>query len=598
MDKAKEELRRGEKVMKNVIAFVLCLALIFVFVPTSPVYGEANGPYDVYVIVTGSGSVSYGGIVVTSSSAHTTTISATENAQITITPAPGYYVSSAAVKEGDYEEGIERDISLSNGALILTLGNYIESEGTPRAISIVFGEENLQDLVTTKAYAVVSGNAVEIASSLASEFAYSGYNIAANNISVSGISIPAIETLGYGTFNFKVSNEAIQLGYIVATGENVLFKYLGTKGSISVNQIRVSTGNGIENIYNIESGVPAMDTGTIQLIGVGNFGVEGLHSKDKEEVLDIEKRSLIRITGSFYRAQLHLGSNYTVGDEKLSWLKFYLIQDDAFCVKVSATTSGGVGEEVTWEWALNRYVDLTLGASQSDVYFGNDVVTLSLPADSAIGHITTLSAITGDFTGYSVTTGAVGSNTVKVTFLSNFYDEVDVELRINDNDANNRTITINRVGLYICEYENHEDYVDPCVNHGTQPGSKISFTSDGAYQVYATYYIPHYSSEPAYGLYVTYKWRDGTTNCEIITKAALVDSLESRETDEPHDSLTGVFTYKQIDSVSVSDYLLYGGTKASAPVSINVTVLKEAGNLTSFGGVTLGSGRGVTWEKK
>ena len=600
--------------MKKAIAFMLCLALIFAFVPMGHVYGgdDLEHEHDVVVVVTGEGSVSYGGIIITSGSGTTTTISATKTAKITITPESGYYVSGASVKEGQgsFLRDVKGQISLPGEDLILTLDNYVEHEAT---INIDFAPEDLIDLLTTNGYAVATTNAVQIKSDLANEFAYLGYKITPASISVSGISAGAIKSLGYGTFDFQVTTGGglytkTETGYIVETGENVLFKYVGTKSGLSVGDIRVVTGNGIENNDDIECRALEMDEGTIQLIGVGNFGVEGLVSEDVKEIFLIEKRSLIRITDSFYRAQLHLGSSYKGVDKNLSWLKFYLVQDDAFCVKVSATTSEGA-EEVTWDWALNRYVDLTLKDSQSDVYFANDVVTLSLPSNNAIGDITTLSAVTGEFTGYSVTTGAA-ANTVKVTFLSNFYDKVDVKLIITDrtNTSTDRGITINRVGVYIDEYEYNadENNVESCVNHGTQPGSKITFSGINSginnYKVYATYYIPHYSSEPAYGLYATYTWADGSTSSEIITKAALEDSLNSGDRNEnegeSHSNVTGVFTYKPQDSVSVSDYLIYGGTEAGAPVSINVTVLKAAPEGETFGGVTFGSGLGVTWNKK
>lgn len=580
--------------MKNVIAFVLCLALIMVFIPTAPVYGGEDPSYDVVVVVSGEGSVSFAGITVTSASAQGTTISATQNSQITITPAKGYYVSSAGVKEGsfDFLMDVMRNISKEEGKtnLILTLDEYVKNKAT---IYIDFAQENLDSLVTSKTYAVVSGTAADMQNSLAGEFGYAGYNVDPDNISITAIRTSSITSMGYGTFDFHLSGGATQVGYILENPKNALFEYVGSKGSFSVNEIRLAKNDDYHHESDLENGMefgsPAMDTGTIKLIGVGDFGLEGIHSQDLGDSFDAYSRSTISIKEPFYMAHLHLTSKYkSVEDsDTLNWYKFYLIQDDGLCVKVSASNKNGDKEQATCAWDLNRYTTLNNGNSLSEVYFANDVIKLEIPSKAAIGGITTLSAVTGDFPGYSITTSAVDKNTVSIIFHSNFYDKVTVPLIINS--TINKDLVIHRVGVDIEAYQDHNEG-DGQVFHGTQYGSRIDFTSDGAYQVYATYYIPSGGAIPG-ALIVNSVFKDGSTVCKEIRKPK----------DDPYNRgvnySNGVYSYE--GKVSACDYLLYGGSEEDAPVSINVTVLKSSGEEDkSFWGVNFGSGLGVTWNKK
>ena len=51
-------------------------------------------------------------------------------------------------------------------------------------------------------------------------------------------------------------------------------------------------------------------------------------------------------------------------------------------------------------------------------------------------------------------------------------------------------------------------------------------------------------------------------------------------------------------AASAVDYLIYSGTdKGTAPVSVSVLVLKDEPNNSIFGGVSFGSGIGVTWTR-
>jgi hypothetical protein len=59
----------------------------------------------------------------------------------------------------------------------------------------------------------------------------------------------------------------------------------------------------------------------------------------------------------------------------------------------------------------------------------------------------------------------------------------------------------------------------------------------------------------------------------------------------------GVFDYGE--AASAVDYIIYSGTDAAtAPVSVSVLVLKDEPGDNTFGGVSFGSGIGVTWTKR
>ncbi len=547
--------------------------------------GPIGEPQEFTVIAGENGSLSFDGEAIPTGES---VITAAIGNEIIITPDPGFAVHSVTESLPPYDEldtvDIMRYLSYNgDGTFTLTLQNVWQD----MRLEIAFAPVSADDIgkILNKGYAVLNGSEAELKSSLVREFGYFGYAIDPADIAI--LEEPTAIANGYGTFVFTLSlasaTSVETTGYVVEEYSDVIFKFSGTKNGVPVDEIRVA---GEEDGINGEFGAAAQDEGTIEIFGPYNTHMEGWTSPDVFDAFDAENGTANKliVKHPFYRVQLHIGNASLDGEYALNWFAFDLIQDDALCVEVTA--SDQVSEQRTFEWELNRYAQLTGGSYASDVYFANDEVKLSLPS-SGIGAAESLSIETGDFTGYTV---AGADDAYTITFHSNYYHEVTLNLTINGSVQ--RELTLRRVGVYIDDY-NHQDMVF----HGTQCGSRIDFTEETSFRIYATYYIPDGGIVAPYGLFVTYTWADGTTTTEIITEPENNPFYAEDEFWPGDGFVDGVFFNE--GWASSCDYLLYAGADAnSAPVSVGVTVLKDAPAGDSFGGVTFGSGAGVTWTQE
>jgi hypothetical protein len=323
---------------------------------------------------------------------------------------------------------------------------------------------------------------------------------------------------------------------------------------------------------------------------VYSAGVEGWLSPDVADgALAGSGRYRIVANQPFYRLQMHIANRPANPADEANWFGFDVIQADAYCVWVDA--SSGAGQQRTLQWELNRYAQLTTGDYTSLVFFGNDLFTLSLPPNG-LGGVTEFSVPTGTFQGYTVSHNEDDptDDTYTVEFLSDFYDRITLEVTINGSVT--RELHIHRVGVEIDAFDLHGENRPGQVFHGTQYGSKVHYDDGTAYHIFATYCIPDGEDVP-YGLYVTFTWADGSTTTEIIG-APYKDPVDPVA--HLFDSDRGVFVYPEhADPV---DYLIYEApTSAGAPVKVNVLVLKDDPNASGiFGGVFFGSGAGVEWQ--
>jgi hypothetical protein len=218
-----------------------------------------------------------------------------------------------------------------------------------------------------------------------------------------------------------------------------------------------------------------MSSGTMDVFGYGNLIAAPM--------TDLERDENGKIKLPFYCAQFHIFNFMPPGEGDVNLYGFYVIQDDALCVRVSAKS--GENEQKTIQWDLNRYTNLTEGNDTSYVFFGNDEFILSIPPPG-IGDVTSLEVEEEDFGGYIIE--ANGDGTYSVNFLSDFYDDITVDLKINGLD---RQIRIRRVGVRYCslcgkkKLRNMPQYL--MVLRAVQ---LLTFHNDDKYTVYATYYIP------------------------------------------------------------------------------------------------------------
>ncbi len=490
----------------------------------------------------------------------------------TIVPEDGYIVLSVFVTHDSFVDDQSWNLRYVGDGIFEFPLEHVESDLT---LEVIFREEDPQELLDQN-YVVLledTDSADNLKPILLEQFGMLGYTVSPDEISVRDINASNIADDGYGTFRFTVTlgtEESVEkTGYIVQSPSDVIFRLCDESGN---EKIRVANE---EAARSGEFGVPAMHRGTMEIFGLGNLVAAPLNPDLASSMVDG------KVQLPFYRAQFHIFS-FSTG---LNLYGFYVIQEDAYCVHVSARS--GHREQSTPQWDLDRYADLTEGSYTSEVFFGNDEFILALPRPG-IGGVDELSLETGDFPGYTVHDNGDGSYSVH--FLSDYYDRITIALTINGDIP--RQLHIHRVGVHIEEYVWKEGPPSCIVFHGTQYGTLIDFSDNNQYRVYGTYYIPDYGTRPPYGLYATYTWQDGSKTTEVITEPC------STPTPVNTDFSNGVFFYGD-PSANCCDYLLYSAPNGSnAPVKISVTVLKADPTATgSFGGVFLGSGAGVTWTR-
>jgi hypothetical protein len=449
-------------------------------------------------------------------------------------------------------------------------------------IEFVFEEEDIESLFENN-FVVLEEELEEetesdsdLKESLIRQFGGYGYAISEGNITITDVDKEDIDNDDYGTFTFTVTPEGegspvAGAGYIVKSPTDIIFKLDDGNESV-IKVVRPSEDPDID-----ELAVPAMSSGTMEVFGYGNLVAAPM--------TDLERDENGRIKLPFNCAQFHIFNFMPPGDGNVNLYGFYVIQDDALCVRVSAKS--GDTEQKTNQWDFNRYTNLKKGNDTSYVFFGNDEFILSTPPPG-IGDVTSLEVETGDFGGYTIEANGDGYS---VNFLSDFYDDITVDLKINGLD---RQIRIRRVGVDIVAYEWEEEASEfATVSHGTQSSTIIDFSGNDKYKIYATYCIPENGDQAPYGLYVVYTWADGSKTTDIITEPC------STPAPMAYDIFSdGVFHYA--NHADSCDYLLYSGeSKAQAPVKINVTVLKgDPAASGSFSGVFFGSGAGVEWVKE
>jgi hypothetical protein len=440
-------------------------------------------------------------------------------------------------------------------------------------IEFVFEAEDLESLLENN-FVVLEEETEsysDIAEALIKQFSGYGYAVSADDIEIIGVDKGEINTKGYGEFTFAVTSADESTGYIVKSPTDIIFKLDDGNESV-IKVVRPSEDPDID-----ELAVPAMSSGTMEVFGYGNLVAAPM--------TDLERDENGRIKLPFNCAQFHIFNFMPPGDGNVNLYGFYVIQDDALCVRVSAKS--GDTEQKTNQWDFNRYTNLKKGNDTSYVFFGNDEFILSTPPPG-IGDVTSLEVETGDFGGYTIEANGDGYS---VNFLSDFYDDITVDLKINGLD---RQIRIRRVGVDIVAYEWEEEASEfATVSHGTQSSTIIDFSGNDKYKIYATYCIPENGDQAPYGLYVVYTWADGSKTTDIITEPC------STPAPMAYDIFSdGVFHYA--NHADSCDYLLYSGeSKAQAPVKINVTVLKgDPAASGSFSGVFFGSGAGVEWVKE
>ena len=244
-----------------------------------------------------------------------------------------------------------------------------------------------------------------------------------------------------------------------------------------------------------------------------------------------------------------------------------------------------------WAWETNTSYDIKESGekSETDFYFGYGKAIISPLTGTSLDGIPVK-----ELTKVEVL-GGIPENAVKVTksadktftleFLSDFYDQVQLQLTylMNDETEKQNTLTINRVGI-VLQYGRTpgDDKTRVQIYHGHQSGEFIS--NDGKEMggvIYATYYHPQgtgniESSDTS--LYVTLHYRDGRTEQRII-KASFFKKEDSGHT-------------------AMSDYVIAiapqeGNLEDLLPTYVEAIAVENADESGRFNGAKLGAGKGV-----
>lgn len=263
-----------------------------------------------------------------------------------------------------------------------------------------------------------------------------------------------------------------------------------------------------------------------------------------------------------------------------------------FCQKsfkgVQVSGSGASGN--TPSWAFNQYKvlstdDVKNTQKEAVVYFGNQDVTIR-PVDRLGGLDTAVTGIESvTLADDNIPTEAVditerSAQEWKLTFNSDFYDQVKLQIVYNLSDDSTRTsyLNIHRVGIDILDGNGSKDMT---LFHGTENGP--TYNATGERVIWATYYYPE-AGDAAVDLYVTYTWPDRT-----ITKRTIRNS-SNLNLDYQHDNT---------NDCRSSDFVLYDGSEEGAPIKVEaIAVVSGFDNTTSttFSGAKFGAGKGVVWN--
>ena len=244
-----------------------------------------------------------------------------------------------------------------------------------------------------------------------------------------------------------------------------------------------------------------------------------------------------------------------------------------------------------WAWETNTSYDIKESGekSETDFYFGYGKAIISPLTGTSLDGITVK-----ELTNVEVL-GGIPENAVKVVknadktftleFLSDFYDQVQLQLTylMNDETEKQNTLTIHRVGI-VLQYGRTpgDDKTRVQIYQGHQSGEFIS--NDGKEMggvIYATYYHPQgtgniESSDTS--LYVTLHYRDGRTEQRII-KASFFKEEDSGHT-------------------AMSDYVIAiapqeGNLEDLLPTYVEAIAVENADESGRFNGAKLGAGKGV-----
>ncbi|MDO5556655.1 MAG: hypothetical protein Q4G05_00195 [Clostridia bacterium] len=199
-------------------------------------------------------------------------------------------------------------------------------------------------------------------------------------------------------------------------------------------------------------------------------------------------------------------------------------------------------------------------------YYGENTISLSSITSSKISEI----KLADDKVPSSAV--SINSETGKITILSNYYNEIPVQIKLEDGTIG--YITINRIGIFIGDVNagNNTFY------HGAFANVDGNLNVDtDKYRIAAVFYHEDTTTCNDYDLIVNATYKDGSIKTTIAQAVGDVHNSSG--------------------NISGSDYILWKDVGEEAPKSVSVTAVKKGAttNKITFSGATFGAGAGVEW---
>lgn len=279
------------------------------------------------------------------------------------------------------------------------------------------------------------------------------------------------------------------------------------------------------------------------------------------------------------RMEAHAGNileeDIAQGKTREDYFGFYIT--GMFFVK-----SGFKGVEISTEIMPDNY-DFTVwnGADLSTTtkdkpgkvtaYYGESTIRLQSSIASGIAEIKLVD-------GSEIPASAlnINSDTGEITILSNYYNEIPLQIELEDGTVG--YITINRIGIFVGIVDAEQD----TFYHGAAAivSGNLNVDTDKT-RIAAVFYHEDTTTFEDYDLIANLTYKDGSTKTVIATGVGDVRNSNG--------------------NIIGSDYVLWKGTSAEdTPVKVSVTAVEKGAisSETEFGGATFGSGAGVVWNRK
>ena len=266
-----------------------------------------------------------------------------------------------------------------------------------------------------------------------------------------------------------------------------------------------------------------------------------------------------------------------------------------------------VGEEDCAGWQFDRLATYTANtdpskATDAYIYIANSYVTIRKVNYQNAENPLNVEGVeidpSSDLSSDLITVEESGPD-IRVYFNTT-YDLIPLKLTYTDGSV--RYVRLHRVALAINHMSIYPDGWTFGCEHGTGHTSRYSIeepsnTDEVDYRaLYGTYYYPTGNRVPASSddvqLFVTITMADGSTESREIT-----DHLNDTYINtNPIDEQTGE-ERSESDNPYCSDFLLWVGTEEEFNQIVKVEVIAyKTTTADYFGGVAIGSGRGVVWE--